>query len=176
MRRPLTTLTLACALALSACATETLPPPPKADPSMVVNKAYETADALIDQLPPELRAGPVLFATFVDVDALDRSTTLGRTLTEQVANRFVQRGFVVTELKLRTAVFVKRDTGELMLAREVDQIAREHDARIVVAGTYSPAKEAVYLSAKAIDPATGQVLAAKDTIVPMDNNVKSLLR
>ena len=52
-----------------------------------------------------------------------------------VHRALVQRGFVVTELKLRTAFFVKRDTGELMLSREVDQIAREHDARIVVAGT-----------------------------------------
>ncbi|WP_142803818.1 FlgO family outer membrane protein [Tepidiphilus sp. J10] len=176
MRHSLSILMFSGALALSACATETLPPLPKADPAVIINKAYETADTLIDQLPPDLRAGPVLFATFVDVDALDRSTTLGRTLTEQVANRFVQRGFVVTELKLRTAVFVKRDTGELMLAREVDQIARDHDARLVVVGTYAPAKEAVYLSVKAINPGTGQVLAAQDTIVPMDSNVKSLLR
>ena len=37
--------------------------------------------------------------------------------------------------------------------------------------------DAVALSnLRKIDPATGQVLAAKDTIVPMDNNVKSLLR
>ena len=47
-------------------------------------------------------------ATLVNIDALDRSSTLGRLVSEQVAARFAQQGRAMVELKLRQAMYMRR--------------------------------------------------------------------
>ena len=82
---------------------------------------------------------PVLVATIVNVNDMRRSAPLGRTLSEQYASHMVNAGFNVKEMKLRGDVFVKEDTGELLLSREIKDIAQSHHANYVLVGTYSVA-------------------------------------
>ena len=101
---------------------------------------------------------------------------MGRAITEQASTRLVQLGFPVVEVKLRASLFVKQDTGELLLSREIGQIAREQSARAVLVGTYAVGKRAVHINAKLVDPTQGTILAAQDSVLALDSHVKSLLR
>ena len=84
-----------------------------------------------------LGGGPVLVATVVNVNDLGRSAPLGRTLSEQYSTQMAANGFHVKEIKLRGDVFVKEGAGELLLSREIKDIARSHNASMVLVGTYS---------------------------------------
>ena len=52
-----------------------------------------------------------------------------------MAQTFVcEGGYRVVEVKLRSQLYMKRNEGELILTREVRDIARQHNARAIVAG------------------------------------------
>jgi hypothetical protein len=74
---------------------------------------------------------PVLVATVVNVNDMRRSAPLGRTLSEQYASNMATAGFNVKEMKLRGDVFIREETGELLLSREIKDIARSHNANMV---------------------------------------------
>ena len=118
---------------------------------------------------------PVLVATIVNVNDLRRSAPLGRTLSEQYSARLAQRGFNVKELKLRGTVFVQEGTGELLLSREVQEIARAHNATAVLVGTYSAAANVTYVNLKLVRTADQRILRAHDYTLPNDRDVRRLL-
>lgn len=175
--RPFVVLAATGALLAGCASTQSeTAPTVKEDPQALLTTTYALIDAIAQQAPAWVRSGPVLVATFVDVDQLEHSTTLGRAVTEQASTRLVQLGFPVVEVKLRTNLFVKENTGELLLSREIGKIAAEQAARAVLVGTYAVGKRAVHLNAKLIDPVSGAILAAQDGVLPLDSHTKSLLR
>lgn len=119
--------------------------------------------------------GPVLVATVVNVNDLNRAAPLGRTLSEQYANAMAMSGFDVKEIKLRGAVFVKQDAGELLLSREIKDIARQHNASMVVVGTYSAAANFTYVSLKLVRMEDSRIIRGYDYALPVDRDVKQLL-
>ncbi|MDQ3058412.1 MAG: FlgO family outer membrane protein [Pseudomonadota bacterium] len=124
----------------------------------------------------KVAGAPVLVATVVNVNDLRRAAPLGRTLSEQYASAMVANGFNVKELKLRGDVFVREETGELMLSREVKDIARLHSAALVVVGTYSTAAQLTYVSLKLVRTDTGQIMKGHDYALPHDADVTKLLQ
>ena len=119
--------------------------------------------------------GPVLVATIVDVNDTSRSAPLGRTLSEQFATNMAMTGFDVKEVKLRGTVFVREGAGELLLSREVRDIARTHNATMVLVGTYSPAATFTFVSLKLVRTEDSRIIRGYDYALPMDRDVKSLL-
>ena len=126
-------------------------------------------DALID---PDR---PVLVATLVSVDQLGESSRLGRTITEQIAGRLVQRGVLVIEPRMRASLAMSPAQGELLLSREVREVSRSHDAQAVLVGTYAVSVRSVYVSLKLVHPVGNVVVAAVDYTLPMSDNVRGLL-
>lgn len=116
----------------------------------------------------------LVIASLVDLDALDRTSTLGRVIAEQVSATFTKTGYQMRELKLGQNVYV-RHQGELMLTREVRELARIHDAQAVVVGTYASSRENLYVNLKVIRPDNNVVLAAHDYVMPMDRNIRKML-
>ena len=126
-------------------------------------------DALID---PDR---PVLVATLVSVDQLGESSRLGRTITEQISGRLVQRGVLVIEPRMRASLAMSPAQGELLLSREVREVSRSHDAQAVLVGTYAVSVRSVYVSLKLVHPVGNVVVAAVDYTLPMSDNVRGLL-
>lgn len=126
-------------------------------------------DALID---PDR---PVLVATLVSVDQLGESSRLGRTITEQISGRLVQRGVLVIEPRMRASLAMSPVQGELLLSREVREVSRSHDAQAVLVGTYAVSVRSVYVSLKLVHPVGNVVVAAVDYTLPMSDNVRGLL-
>lgn len=173
----------ACALALSGCAMNSsgnAPLTPTYEEAanskfMAVNR--EAINRLVAGVDlSTLAAAPVLVATVVNVNDLRRAAPLGRTLSEQYASYMVANGFNVKELKLRGDVFVREETGEMMLSREVRDIARIHSATLVLVGTYSTAAQYTYISLKLVRTDTGQIVRGHDYALPNDADVARLLQ
>jgi hypothetical protein len=122
-----------------------------------------------------LGSGPVLVATVVNVNDLSRSAPLGRTLSEQYASHMASSGFNVKEIKLRGDVFVREGAGELLLSREIKDIARSHNASLVLVGTYSAAANYTYVSLKLVRTEDSRIIRGYDYALPNDRDVQRLL-
>ena len=122
-----------------------------------------------------LGGGPVLVATVVNVNDLSRSAPLGRTLSEQYASQMAALGFNAKEVKLRGDIFVKEGAGELLLSREIKDIARSYNASLVLVGTYSPAANFTYVSLKLVRTEDSRIIRGHDYALPNDRDVQRLL-
>lgn len=141
-----------------------------------IDTNYTAADTLLAQLRNRMPGGTLLVATLVNIDALERSSTLGRLTSEQVSARFTQAGYQVVEMKFRNSVYMLQNQGELMLTREIHELARAHAAQAVIVGTYGESKDQVYVNLKVIQPSTNVTLAVHDYALPIDENIRTMLR
>lgn len=140
----------------------------------IISANHHAADMLLQNAPLD-RDHAVLVATLVNVDRLNESSRLGRIFSEQIGGRLVQRGFPVTELKMRENLVMQREQGELLLSRELRDVSRSHDAQAVVVGTYAVSATVLYVSIKLVKPDGNTVVAAHNYAVPIDDNVRALL-
>ena len=172
------------AVALSGCASNEPPSSRRAGPTYEAASQNAFLDSgrtavvkLVEGLPPRALAdGPMLVSTIVNVNNLTRSAPLGRTLSEQYASHLSSLGFNVKEVKLRGDLFVREGTGELLLSRELRDIARSHNAAVVLVGTYSPATDYTYVSVKLVRTEDSRILRGHDYALPNDRDVQRLLQ
>lgn len=136
---------------------------------------YRAADALMQGVRLDPRQ-PVLVATLVDQEDLGESSRLGRLFSEQYGSRLSNQGVRVVELKLREQLFMKQSTGALLLSREVRDVSQAHDAQAVVVGTYTSSGQTLYVSLKLVKPEGNTVISAHDYALPLNANIKGLLR
>ncbi|TDA63259.1 hypothetical protein E0765_07805 [Sulfuricurvum sp. IAE1] len=142
----------------------------------LINESYTAADKLIDRsIPPISPASPVLIATLTDVQSLEDTSLFGKTVSEQISSRLVQRGYKVVELKLRKAVLVNSDRGELLLSRIAQDIAKEHDAQYAMVGTYSIGNYLIYVSAKIVKLSDNTIISTYNYKLPLGANNRKLL-
>lgn len=180
--RPLFSLLMLCALVLllNGCAPKPQSYKPTSYGSVAQSEPiatnYKAADALIAQAGGQLSPEhPIIVATLVNINALEESSPLGRLVSEQLGARFAQQGFKVVELKIRQKLYMKRNEGELMLTREIRDIAQQHDAQALIIGTYTEGADRVFINLKLTQVETNIALAAVDYALPLDMNIRSLL-
>lgn len=183
MRRALLLPALAASALLGACSTNDgltrlEPTYEEAAASPFLNANRSAINRMVGEFDRRNYGGdsPVLVATIVNVNDLSRAAPLGRTLSEQFASQLVANGFQVKELKLRGDVFVKEGTGELLLSREIKDIARNHRAALVLVGTYSPAATMTFISLKLVRTEDSQIVRSQDYALPNDRDVARLLQ
>lgn len=144
------------------------------DPFITANQT--AARTLIRQSQERLSSDqPLIVATLVDINVLEKSSTLGRVASEQISAAFSQAGYRMVEMKFRENVYIKRNEGELLLTREISEIAKLHKAQAVIVGSYGVGANAVFINLKLVQPGTNVVLAAYDYAIPMDSNTRALL-
>ena len=144
------------------------------NPFIPTNRA--AAASLMAQAKTSLFSNqPLIVATLVDINVLEKSSTLGRMISEQISAVFSQAGYQMIEMKFRETVYMKRNEGELLLTREITEIAKQHNAQAVIVGTYGIAGDLVYINLKVVQPGTNYILAAHDYALPMDHNIRMML-
>ena len=177
----LTALSTVIAALLTGCSTDAIYVKPEptyedAQKSPFVSTNRDAIQKLLAGLDLKAyQSTPMLVATVVNVNDLRKTAPLGRTLSEQYASHLVANGLLVKELKLRGDIFVREETGELMLSREVKDIAKLHSAGVVLVGTYSPAANATFVSLKLVMTDTGQIIRGHDYALPNNADVNKLL-
>lgn len=141
-----------------------------------INHNHKAAQGLVDQIKGRLDVvKPLIVASFVNINDLNESSPLGRSISQQFATVFTQNGFRVIEMLLRKDIYIKQDSGELLLSRELKNISNIHHAQAVIVGTYAVGETRVYVTAKVINADTSIVLSAYDYSLPIDKDTKALL-
>lgn len=162
-------------LLLSACANQGGAPTFAAPQEVnVVNLMNSSAADLVTNAAG-LPGGPIIAATFVNIDNLQESSTLGRTLAEMFATGLVRAGLTVMEVKMRDSLFIRESTGELILSRDIRRLSASHDAQAVLIGTYAQAESMVYLNVRIVRSSDNVVLGASNVQLPMDKNIRAML-
>lgn len=166
-------------LALLLCGCASLNDGPtyeRAADSKLIESSYAAADIVLSQARGALDADkPILTATLVSIDELTQSSSLGRLISEHLASRLAQQGMAVIEMKMRGTIFTQRGVGEMLLSRDVREIASSHNAQAVVVGTYAASPDYVYVTVKLVRSTDSQILGAHNYVLPADTNVKGLL-
>ena len=140
----------------------------------LIEYSYSAADQLISNLQknvnnkfdPIVDSDLILVASFVNINHMESSSTIGRTLAEQVGSRFAQKGYAVMELKVRKNIFLKEGSGEFVLSREIEKISKKHQASAVIVGTYAEISQYLYVTAKITAP-DGRIYSSHDFRIPL---------
>lgn len=143
----------------------------------LISLAHQASNKLLEglkaQLDPEQ---PLLITSFVNVDDLSQSSTFGRISAEQFASVLSQQGLTIMETKLRReGLFIKEGAGEFILSRELKDLASKHYAQAILVGIYAAGDKQVYVTTKLVD-IEGTVISSFDYVVPMDANMRSLIK
>mgnify|MGYP003670319523 FL=1 len=148
------------------------PAEPEPDLSELVHAA---AEQMIASNPELTRYSPMIAATFVSIDNLSQSSTLGRISSEIMASALSRQGMEVREVKMRDSMFIEESVGELILSRQVQRLSAQHNARSILMGTYAQGLDYVYVSARVVRAGDAMVLGSADFRLPLNNNTRSLL-
>jgi len=142
----------------------------------LIESSYKAADHLAISLPHlSSQNYTVIAASFVNINNLEESSGFGRTVSEYITSRLSQHGFKVKEMKLKNSLFIQKKVGEFILSREIKEISLEHNAGMLLTGTYSVAEDAVYISARMLNPHDAAILAAYEYKLPLGNNNLKML-
>ncbi|TVU87699.1 hypothetical protein FQP89_21245 [Vreelandella titanicae] len=149
-----------------------MPAEPEPDLSELVHTA---AEQMVASNPELTRYSPMIAATFVSIDNLSQSSTLGRMSSEIMASALSRQGMQVREVKMRDSMFIEESVGELILSRQVQRLTAQHNARSILMGTYAQGQDYVYVSARVVRAGDAMVLGSADFRLPLNNNTRSLL-
>jgi TolB-like protein len=128
-----------------------------------MNSAYDTgmdeiistnraaANNLIRMAGDEIAPGAnIIAASFASIDDLTQSSSFGRVASQQLVSQLTAAGFSVKEMLLRNNVYISQEEGEFLLSRAVSDISSQHDAQVVLVGTYAVGDSNVFVTAKLI--------------------------
>ncbi len=143
----------------------------------IVALSYEAADRLMAQAGPSIdRSRTIVAASFANIDNLDDSSSFGRIVSQQLASRFTQKGYRVTEMLLRNNIYIKEREGEFLLSRALKNISAQHNVQAVIVGTYAIAANNVYVVAKIVRATDSTVLSSHDYMLPIGPDMRRLIR
>ena len=136
------------------------------------------ADTLLANSKIELdKNNNILIASFVNINNLQESSTLGRMIAEHVSSRLSQRGHKIIDMRLRkTSVFMEEGKGEFLLSRDLLEVSKNHNATAVVVGTYGESLNGVYVSARIVNPSDNTIIASCDYGLAMGREADILMR
>ncbi len=142
---------------------------------------FQVAQGLALQIRQNLRDGdlhawPCIVTSFSDIDNLDTSSRFGRLLAEAVSSELFRQGAVIRDIRSARAIFVQPRTGELILSRDAKSLARDMDARAVIAGTYGKGASSVAVNVRMIDLRTRAVVSVAMTELARTASIEALLR
>jgi len=117
----------------------------------------------------------IVTTTFVSIDDLKLSSTLGRALSGHVTTALNEDGYRVVVLNLTQSLQMREHAGELALSRNVKELLdTKLAADALIVGTYYLAKNHVYITGRLIQPTTGEILASHEVRLPLNSDIAKL--
>lgn len=144
----------------------------------LINFSYNIADNLIERalppLVPQHQDMPILITTPVDNNDLSRTSGFGRVIQENIASRFVQRGYTVKEVKMAKNLTIEPQSGETMLTRNLSHLQDQQPAQAILVGTVSRTNRILYISMRLINPVNNTIFATDDYRLCMDDDILAM--
>lgn len=117
----------------------------------------------------------VAVSTFVSLDNLYATSSLGRFLGEQMLSTLQQAGLEVVEVRKTPGMMVSPYHGEYALSRSMDEINLVQQAQAVVVGTYAVAGQEIFVNARLLRNDDNRVLSSASMVLPIDGMTANLL-
>lgn len=117
----------------------------------------------------------VAVSTFVTLDNLYATSSLGRYLGEQLFSTLQQSGLEVIEVRKTPGMMVSPHHGEYALSRNMDELGLVQAAQAVVVGTYTVAGQEVFVNARLLRNEDNRVLSSASMVLPIDAMTANLL-
>ncbi|WP_280548985.1 MULTISPECIES: FlgO family outer membrane protein [unclassified Halomonas] len=141
------------------------------------------ADALDDAMRdmvaafPELTdQGPMITASFIDVDGTGRASPFDRIAAELSAAALAREGVPVRELLLEGGQLLEVSGSDGLLSRRVRRLGEWEGARTLLIGTYAQGHDRLYLALRVVELRTNRVLGSSSLSLTLDGNLRELLR
>lgn len=148
----------------------------KASETDMRTQVYSAADAMLHNtrgfLDPRRAIVP---SSFVNMDHIENTSPLGRLLSNMMASRFTQKGYAVSQVKLRKSLLIQPQSGEFILSRDLEEIRQSSGGQAVLAGWYTIARQTIFITAQLVSLKDGTALASTDFELPSTGNVRALL-
>lgn len=175
MKGKWTCIALAAAILFAGCAEI----PIKKATRMKTDDLVVIGDFIADQLTAGAGerlapAKPVLVASFVDVNDVEKASNFGRMVSEYIISRLSEIGYTSVEAKPRESVYAAKGRGSLALSDAFMEMAQSNEAAAVVVGTYLTGKTDVFVSARLVELESGRVISATGFSLPFTDRLKNL--
>ena len=131
------------------------------------------ADQLVRNINNKLKYEPVVVTTFVNLDNMKETSSLGRLIAENLIHELQVRGWKVFDIRLARDIVVKPQ-GEFSITRDIKNIRNYYRVNSVITGTYAITSNSVIVNARIIDVKSGVVVSTGQIVLPIED-VSSLL-
>ena len=174
MLKPLLAVSLLLsALLLTGCLND----PYTTSSDVIISSNRAAANNLIRMAGKEIQPGAnIIAASFASIDDLTQSSSFGRVTSQQLVSQLTASGYSVVDMLLRSDVYINPSQGEFLLSRAVNEISVEHNAHVVLVGTYAAGDDNVFVTAKLIRASDSVILASHDYVLPYTRDMRMLLR
>lgn len=95
----------------------------------------------------------------------EHETELANQLADSMLTAAVQRGYQAVDIRLRREVLLATD-HEQGFSRQLHELQQQHDAQLLLSGTYSAQEDGFIINVRLIDVNSQQVVAAATDYIP----------
>lgn len=130
---------------------------------------------LISEEDENLQEYAVAVSTFVNLNNLYRTSSLGRYLSEQLVGELHKAAIEVIDVRKTPGLMISQENGEYSLSRDMDELSYVHQADAVLVGTYTFVDERLFINARLLSSADGLVLASASAESPVGSIISQFL-
>jgi len=143
----------------------------------LVEASYKASTQLQDKFTRQVPKDTlILVSTLLNVKNLKETSAFGRIISNQIGTSLHDAGYQIIGMDLPADLFMMKDDGELLLSENDKARLKQYQSVIIVGGVYAPGKQNTYVTLRAVDRFTKQVIASTDFSVALGPDVKVLLK
>jgi hypothetical protein len=141
----------------------------------MIHQVYYAVDHLLAQHPKMQDTDRILVATAVDVNNVQRTSELGRVMTECIQSRLTHNDHDVIHPTVREDHLLVQHDGQFLLSRDARNLAVDYNARSALVATYSVVSNSVVVSMKLVSTVENSTLAAQDFVLERTESISEML-
>ncbi|MBA3014784.1 MAG: hypothetical protein KKD63_11860 [Proteobacteria bacterium] len=150
---------------------------PAAEAEELRSRTRELAQQLIVNGQEDVVDGYVLTVnSFVNLNNLYKTSSLGRYLGEQMIGEFQAAGIEVIDVRKAKGLMVHEYLGEYGLSRDMNELSSELGSQAMVVGTYSYANGQILINARVLRNRDGMVLSHANLTFALDELTLRMLK
>ena len=139
-------------------------------------RVRELARQLMINSADDFADGPaVTVSTFVSLNRLYSTSSLGRYLSEQMISELQLAGVKIIEVRKTPSILISERQGEYGLSRDMDELQYVHGAKLMVAGTYTISNGQIFVNARVLRNSDSVVLSTATMVFGMNPLVREFL-
>jgi hypothetical protein len=127
---------------------------------------YRAVDKLVAEVPDLALGRSVVVGSILDVQRVDKSLPFGSLVADLARSRLVQKGVLVSEMRLRTAVLLDKKQGAVTLSNDRASVVPPPSAAAILTGTFAASDETIFVSLKLVAVSDARIVGAVDFVVP----------